>query len=202
MSEFQASNFKKAQGGGAPDIVGKVEFTSPYFFVPPSGNTASRPVSCAPGTIRFNTDVGTLEVYRGDTIGWEFIIKRDGQYLGGGTGSNTGIGTRMCIVGGYSGPVLDTIDYITISTLGNAEDFGNLAAATYSGGAIGNSTRGFKLGGYAPGVSNAVHVFIFASKGDAVDTVNLATVTAYPGEFSNEIRGVLAGNSHPGATIY
>tara|TARA_R100000353_G_scaffold37345_1_gene29676 strand:- start:151 stop:261 length:111 start_codon:yes stop_codon:yes gene_type:complete len=36
MSEFQASNLKKAQGGTSPDLVGKVEFTSPYFFVPPS----------------------------------------------------------------------------------------------------------------------------------------------------------------------
>ena len=200
MSEINASNFKKEHGDLAPDLVGVTELTSPYFFVPPSGTTAERPEDCEPGTLRFNTDIGSLEVFRGKTIGWEQIIRRDGQYLGGGTGSNTGTGTRMCIVGGYSGPVLDTIDYITISTLGDAEDFGDLAAGTYSGGAVGNSTRGFKLGGYSPGISNAVHVFNFASKGDAVDSINLAAVTAYPGEFSNEIRGVLAGNSHPGAT--
>ena len=200
MSEINSSNFKKEHGDVAPDLVGVTELTSPYFFVPPSGDTESRPENCEPGTLRFNTDHGTLEIFRGKTIGWEQIQRRDGQYLGGGTGSNTGTGTRMCIVGGYSGPVLNTIDYITISTLGDAEDFGDLAAGTYSGGAIGNSTRGFKLGGYSPGISNAVHVFTFASKGDAVDDVNLAAVTAYPGEFSNEVRGVLAGNSHPGAT--
>ena len=200
MSEINSSNFKKEHGDVAPDLVGVTELTSPYFFVPPSGDTESRPENCEPGTLRFNTDIGSLEVFRGKTIGWEQIQRRDGQYLGGGTGSNTGTGTRMCIVGGYSGPVLNTIDYITISTLGDAEDFGDLAAGTYSGGAIGNSTRGFKLGGYSPGISNAVHVFTFASKGDAVDDVNLAAVTAYPGEFSNEVRGVLAGNSHPGAT--
>ena len=72
MSEFQSSNFKK-ENGGAPNLVGKTELTSPYFFVPPSGDTKSRPASCAPGTLRFNTDIGTLEVYRGDTIGWEQI---------------------------------------------------------------------------------------------------------------------------------
>ena len=200
MSEINSSNFKKEHGDVAPDLVGVTELTSPYFFVPPSGDTESRPENCEPGTLRFNTDHGTLEIFRGKTIGWEQIQRRDGQYLGGGTGSNTGTGTRKCIVGGYSGPVLNTIDYITISTLGDAEDFGDLAAGTYSGGARGNSTRGFKLGGYSPGISNAVHVFTFASKGDAVDDVNLAAVTAYPGEFSNEVRGVLAGNSHPGAT--
>ena len=93
MSEFQASNFKK-ENGGTPDLLGKTELTSPYFFVPPSGDTASRPQSCAPGTLRFNTDIGTLEVYKGDTIGWVQIQRRESQYLGGGTGSNTGTGTR------------------------------------------------------------------------------------------------------------
>ena len=69
MSEFQASNFIK-ENGGSPNLVGKTDLTSPYFFVPPSGDTANRPTNCAPGTLRFNTDIGTLEVYRGDTIGW------------------------------------------------------------------------------------------------------------------------------------
>ena len=50
MSEFQASNFKK-ENGGTPDLLGKTELTSPYFFVPPSGDTASRPQSCAAGTL-------------------------------------------------------------------------------------------------------------------------------------------------------
>ena len=103
MSEFQASNFTK-ENGGTPDLLGKTELTSPYFFVPPSGTTAERPASCAAGTLRFNTDIGTLEVYRGDTIGWEQIQRRDNQYLGGGTGSNTGTGARGIFFGGYKSP--------------------------------------------------------------------------------------------------
>ena len=99
MSEFQASNFKK-ENGGTPDLLGKTELTSPYFFVPPSGDTASRPVKLCSRTLRFNTDIGTLEVYRGDTIGWEQIERRESQYLGGGTGSNVGTGTRGVIFGG------------------------------------------------------------------------------------------------------
>ena len=76
MSEFQSSNFKK-ENGGTPDLLGKTELTSPYFFVPPSGTTAERPESCAPGTLRFNTDIGTLEIYRGDTVGWEQIQRNE-----------------------------------------------------------------------------------------------------------------------------
>ena len=67
MAEINASNFKKEHGDLAPDLVGVTELTSPYFFVPPSGNTAERPEDCEPGTLRFNTDVGSLEVFRGNT---------------------------------------------------------------------------------------------------------------------------------------
>ena len=65
MSEINASNFKKEHGDLAPDIVGVTELTSPYFFVPPSGTTEERPSDCEPGTLRFNTDHGSLEVFRG-----------------------------------------------------------------------------------------------------------------------------------------
>ena len=133
MSEINSSNFKKEHGDLAPDLVGVTELTSPYFFVPPSGTTTERPEDCEPGTLRFNTDHGSLEVFRGKTIGWEQIQRRDNQYLGDtiyetDNGSVSGNGTRMCIVGGYSGPVLDTIDYITITTLGDAKDFGDLSS--------------------------------------------------------------------------
>ena len=103
MSEFQASNFKK-ENGGTPDLLGKTELTSPYFFVPPSGTTEERPQDCAAGTLRFNTDIGSLEVYWGDTIGWEQILRRESQYLGGGSGSNTGTGTRGLFGLGFISP--------------------------------------------------------------------------------------------------
>ena len=151
MSEFQASNFKK-ENGGAPNLVGKTELTSPYFFVPPSGTTAERPQSCAAGTLRFNTDIGTLEVYRGDTIGWEQIQRRDSQYLGGGTGSAAGTGTR--VFHGWWHKLAPTpsnvIDFGTASTLGDFQDFGDLS--THAGFACDSarscsSTRGIIAGG-------------------------------------------------------
>ena len=155
MSEFQASNFKK-ENGGTPDLLGKTELTSPYFFVPPSGTTAERPQSCAAGTLRFNTDIGTLEVYRGDTIGWEQIQRREGQYLGGGTGSNAGTGTRAAFAGGYTGaspyPTGDTIDFITVSTFGNAQDFGDSMSDPRQGAGVAASpNRIVFFGGYKSG---------------------------------------------------
>ena len=117
MSEFNASNFKKEEGGQGPDLCGVTELTSPYFMVPPSGTTAQRPSGCAPGTLRFNTDIGSLEYYKGDTIGWESIVKTTPN-LGGGltSGSIDGTGARAIFAGGYTNAGKSTIfELLTIN---------------------------------------------------------------------------------------
>ena len=53
------------------------------------------------------------------------------------------LGDRACVHGGAPPPsgVVDTIEYVTISSTGDVTDFGNLTAArNYSRGAA-NSTR-------------------------------------------------------------
>ena len=185
MSEFQASNFKK-ENGGTPDLLGKTELTSPYFFVPPSGTTAERPQSCAAGTLRFNTDIGTLEIYRGDTIGWEQIVRRESQYLGGGTGSNTGTGTRGIFFGGNNGSTYDDIEFITISTLGNTADFGNLTQDKLACGTCGSRTRGIAAAGQtSPGYSNVINFITFSSTGNASDFGDLTLASSSNGKKKN-----------------
>ena len=46
--------------------------------------------------------------------------------------------------------VANTTDYVTIATVGNATDFGDLTDARYVGGAASNSTRGLFAGGLDP----------------------------------------------------
>jgi len=203
MSEFQASNFKK-ENGGTPDLLGKTELTSPYFFVPPSGDTASRPQSCAPGTLRFNTDIGSLEVYKGDTIGWEQIQRRESQYLGGGTGSNTGTGTRGIFTSRStsSGVYANTVDFITISTLGNAQDFGDAIGSGAYGATTSDSTRGL-LGGGHPNSngSDTIQFFTIASTGNATDFGNLtSTRWLMGGGCSNSTRSIFTAGSSLGGS--
>ena len=199
MSEINASNFKKEHGDLAPDLVGVSELTSPYFFVPPSGNTAERPEDCEPGTLRFNTDIGTLEVFRGKTVGWEQIQRRDGQYLGGGTGSNTGTGTRLLIMGGNTAPAnLDVIQYVTVESKGNTQDFGDLT-----------ETFPFSDDGSC---SSSVRALMSGANNDNVDFVtfsslgNGAAFGDYHGNmqssaFSNNIRGIFAGGYNPQPSV-
>ena len=199
MSEFQASNFKK-ENGGAPDLLGSTELTSPYFFVPPSGDTASRPQSCAAGTLRFNTDIGTLEVYRGDEIGWQQIQRRENQYLGGGTGSAQGTGTRGVYGGGNTPSYIDTIEFITISTMGSPMDFGNLTIASTGRSGSASRTRGLFSGvGNAPsGQSNVIEFVTISSTGDALDFGDQTIGQGYRASVSNNIRSVTAGQNTSG----
>ena len=189
MSEINSSNFKKEHGDLAPDLVGLTELTSPYFFVPPSGNTAERPSDCEPGTLRFNTDIGSLEVFRGNTIGWEQIKRVDNQYLGGGTGSNAGTGTRMIFMGGTTGSTIDVIEYITISTLGNVQDFGNLIASEMEGASCSSRTRGFYFGGDP--ADNDIEFVTFSSLGNATDFGNCTATSKSGSGCSDQTRGIL-----------
>ena len=205
MSEINSSNFKKEHGDLAPDLVGVTELTSPYFFVPPSGTTAERPEDCEPGTLRFNTDIGSLEIFRGKTIGWEQIQRREGQYLGGGTGSNTGTGTRMLLAGGRSSPPAFTneIEFLTIPTLGNTQDFGDLTrgSGNQAQTGAGSRTRGVWAGGQtnSPVVfDNTIDFVTFSSTGNASNFGDLSNRVIGNSQLSNNIRGLsFSGNANP-----
>ena len=207
MSELNASNLRKERGNEGPDLVGITTLTSQHYMVPPSGTTAERPQNPQKGTLRFNTDIGSLEFYRGDTIGWEQIQRRTAN-LGGAlgptyAGSNAGTGARGLAFGGnpQSSPNLRTqIDFITIPTLGNSQDFGDCHTAVSQSTAFGNSKRGVACGGNTasnPYGNNNTYMAIFASTGDATDFYTLTATTKEATAFANEVRGLY---NEPAAT--
>ena len=68
------------------------------------------------------------------------------------------------------GSFTNTIEYITISTEGNGQDFGDLTEARKSGSSASNSTRGLFFGGnISPTVVNTIDYITIASLGDAID---------------------------------
>ena len=158
-------------------------------MVPPSGTTAERPQNPEKGTLRFNTDIGTLEYYRGDSLGWE-IISRTTPNLNGGV--------RGLIMGGFLNPgESDVIDYITISTLGNAIDFGNLLAGNRVNGGCSSRTRGISAGGYPGSASDVIQYVTFSSTGNASDFGNLTQSRYNDGGLSNQIRGIFYAGEAP-----
>ena len=201
MSEVRVNNLSNENNTGGPTISGITTYSGRHFFVPPQGDTASRPSDCGPGSLRFNTDTAHLEYYRGNAIGWTQIEAELTEPLGGGTGSNAGLGARALMAGGDTPSLLSHIDFITISTMGNAQDFGNLSSARAGGACISNRTTIAFAGGYNPGISNSIDTTIFASTGNAVDTANLTFNANGPmGGSGNTYRGIIAGGRNPSGT--
>ena len=197
MSEFKASGFRDEFGNAGPDLVGITTMTSPYYFVPPSGSTAERPSGAPPGMLRFNTDIGRLEVWRNDH--WATILG-ESPNLGdqNNTNSSGGTGTRGVIIGGYGGSpaaAKDTIDYLSISTLGNTQDFGDISSGTrYRAGCAASRTRGVFAGG-VPETAD-IHFITIASTGNSTDYSNLTDSKAATSGCSNQTRALFAGGFH------
>ena len=180
MSELNASNFKKEEGGQGPDLCGVTELTSPYFMVPPSGTTAQRPSGCAPGTLRFNTDIGSLEYFKGDTLGWESIDRH----------SSAPLGARGIFAGGNPNNTL--IDYFTVATTGNAKDFGDLTTSRDVPAGLANLTRGIIAGGYlSPATVNVIEYVTISTLSDSIDFGDLSTARRNRDGTADHSRGVM-----------
>jgi len=197
MSEVRVNNLSNENSTGGPTISGITTFSSPYLFTPPVGDTASRPQDCPSGSLRFNTDTAKLEYFRGDTIGW-VEVEASNEELGGGTGSNVGLGARALFTGGQTPSNTDEIDFITISTLGNSQDFGNLTAGLSNTGSGASRTRGLICGGEP--LRADIEYVTFASTGNATDFgADLTGNQRGPQNVSSETRTCVAGGYTAGS---
>ena len=197
MSQINIRNLSNENDDGSPEIVGVSTFSATSFFVPPKGTTAERPSDCEPGSIRFNTDTANLEYYRGNVLGWsQFELVTPN--LGGGTGSNTGLGTRGVFGMRAEPSITDSIDFITISTMGNAQDFGNSTDSRYTYSTCASRTRGFMAGGFSALV-DTIDFVTFASTGNATDFGNLTQSRWLMGQgAASSTRGLFVGGLDPG----
>ena len=199
MSRLNVSNLFNENEDGAPVVSGISTFSSPYYFVPPSGSTAQRPSNPGEGMIRFNTDSGHLEYYTGEL--WVDVIVNN-QDLGdqNNTNSTGGTGTRGIQAGGFSpsplNAVHNVIQYVTIATLGNAQDFGDLTTTASVPGGVASRTRGIRSGGGAAptnAANNVIDFITIASTGDATDFGDLVQKIRDQSSAGNQTRGIFAG---------
>ena len=93
----------------------------------------------------------------------------------------------------------NTIQFVTIATLGNSEDFGNLPATTNSSNASSNGIRGFVCGGNTADFPNSsIFTVTMATKGDGTDYDDL---NASPGQLpqigtvANSNKAIVAGGT-------
>ncbi|MEK9698014.1 MAG: hypothetical protein VW270_19755 [Candidatus Poseidoniales archaeon] len=92
---------------------------------------------------------------------------------------------------GGGNPSTNIIDYITIATLGDAKDFGDLVSARDEIGGCSSATRGIFAGGET---TNAIDYVTIQSTGNAFDFGDLTETKRLGGGLSNQTRGLFAGN--------
>jgi len=202
MSEIRVNNLSNESSTGGPTISGITTFSGTNFFVPPVGNTLQRPDNPQKGALRFNTDTAHLEYYKGDTIGWS-EVEASNHELGGGTGSNAGFGTRGLFLNGFdgSGNQVNIIDYVTISTLGNAQDFGDSTYKAFQDGVCSSRTRSFTLGGaLAAGQTEDISTNVFSSLGNGVKFGELTDKNYGNKGLSDATRGISCAGEGPSSS--
>tara|TARA_Y200000002_G_scaffold375570_1_gene378111 strand:+ start:608 stop:1717 length:1110 start_codon:yes stop_codon:yes gene_type:complete len=181
MSQINIRNLCNENEDGAPTIVGVSTFSATSYFCPPKGTTAQRPENPVSGSLRFNTDTASLEYYRGDTLNWTQIEM---------TSPNLDGGARMLAGGGdLSSGTTNQIDFITISTFGNGQDFGDLTRSSTGAGASASRTRGLFTNRYAsPSYYNEIDFVTIASTGNAADFGDSTVTNGYNRALSSQIR--------------
>ena len=115
--------------------------------------------------------------------------------------------TRGIFNGGYQpAPTtarVNNMEYITFSTTGNTQDFGDLTddSQSTSGGTASSSTRGLIGLGYVhPARVNSIDFCTIATTGNASDFGDLTRTQSGYGSLSNSTRGVFLGGNDPAYT--
>ena len=158
-------------------------------FSLPIGGVEDRPEVPVEGTVRYNRDLNTLEFYNG--IEWrQFTV--------------SGASGRCLIMGGSgtNAKHLQTIDYVSIPTTGNAISFGDLLEPVDGMSATSSSIRAVTFGGTqnpnSPNTNTTVNVMQYVtmtSSGNATDFGDLVGKHRYPGSATNGTRAILFGGS-------
>lgn len=115
-------------------------------------------------------------------------------------GTGVSNSTRGLICGGLAPGRKSEIEYVTIASLGNSQDFGHLTADKFAMGAVGSPTRGVLLGGSpSPGAQvDDIDAVTIPTLGDAQDFGTLTVATTQGSGASNATRGVLFGGRYVG----
>ena len=183
-------------GLGSTACVGAVECISvKNHFSVPSGDIDQRnEVSgYAEGTMRYNTDLQTMEFFNGSE--WkQFTYISDIQ-------NSPSTSSRAVIYQGYQPSYYpDMIDFLQITTLGNTQYFGNQnGGAARDRHGCGSNTRGVFGGGISPGNGrfDAIEYVTLQSEGNGIDFGDLTQGQGHGATCSSSTRGLFGGGYQP-----
>ena len=178
-------------GSEATGSQGNIESLKVYnTFNPPVGGTNDRPIKAKPGQLYYNQDFKTIEFFDGNV--WRQV-------------DNTTRSGRGVFGGGQSPTFVSLIDYVNVTTFGNAVSFGDMVASSGNNVRSGcasasSSTRGIFLGGGSPARRNDCDYITLASEGNGVDFGDLTELVGFCAGASSSTRGLRFGGALPSAT--
>ena len=181
-------------GTEGPVLNGGLHFRSKNYLTLPKGNTTQRistssGISTVIGAIRYNTDSNKMECYVNNK--WMIVSTSSPNLDGGARG-------LFATMSPNATTTTDAVDFITISTAGNATDFGNLSQARNGAAGLGSRTRALFAGGRNnPAETNIIDFHEFSSTGNFTDFGDLTDTSAYQKGLANQTRGVNAGGYAP-----
>ena len=102
--------------------------------------------------------------------------------------------TRGCVAGGYGSSNSNIIDFVTMASQGDAQDFGDLTSAGHGVSmCINDSTRGVFAGRVSsPTFENTIDYITIAQTGNAIDFGDISIAIRNPVGGSSPTRGVFA----------
>ena len=166
-----------------------------HFSVPNGGSNDRQ--SFIEGTVRFNTDLNTLEFFNGNE--WrQFTYSQQS-------------GRGVIMGGDYNTPIGWSMEYVQIPTLGNSQYFGELEWGTYAGGAFASATRGLYSGGrgldtYGSGSASysTAHVdsITIASRGNSTSWGTMSPGHVHTDSCSSSTRGLVSQGYPAHTTVY
>jgi hypothetical protein len=119
-----------------------------------------------------------------------------GRFTGGAFASQT----RAVYVAGEFAPGAETnlVDYITMSSAGDAKSFGDLIGTRrYTLLAVSNKTRGITGGGGTPTRVNTLDYFTISTQGNSSDFGDLLTAVTSPFSAQSATRAIMSGGTTP-----
>ena len=145
------------------------------------------------GALSFVTIAST-----GNSTNFGSLLER-ADLIGGINSPTRGIfsGLSVSPVPEGSGSLVSRTEFVSITSLGNSQEFGNLSVARNAVGGCSSSTRGLVSGGLTPSLSDVIDFCTIATLGDFTDFGNLSVARRSGASCSSSTRGVHGGGTTP-----
>ena len=144
------------------------------------------------GAMRFNTDSSQLEIYDGNR--WTGVLATSTNLQTGGT---RGLIQHNCLA---ANAATNVIEFINLTTTGNAVDFGDDTKNIKWCTGAGSRTRAIWSGSYNPATTDNIRFSTFASQGNTQDFGDMTQKAVFNSSTSSSTRMIHFCGSNPSRT--